>query len=860
MPFGITLSTWRGQSINNGSPYTAYFTTDDSEILNTLNAPAVEIQRPQNTPLRSHSQPQGMRFAIEIVIAGTLSQSNLDQLKKWFSPLEEDLGALVGTADSGSGSSRRLMCVVEKLDVNEGVNVFTASMYAPMGLWEDTSATTPTPTDVDEASEDFTLTNPGNAPAPLVLTITADEDSPETQTKMKQCFLANRSVEPLQHFANEKYPIELTGGGIDTTSGFMANLNDLRVLLHGEPIPRWCYPTTSNASTKVWVNLHMEPGKHATLAAAIDADDNALVVDNPEGFAGWPENAWLFVDSEPMLATGISGFGVTSLSRPYPTTHDAGADIWWIEFVPSIIYGDADAEAPPDWSDQEPVIDRSVSTNAFHKMAGPFFNAENLRSRTALRRLPDTGLSHIRTYDDGDGKLRWEDSPAEAGKPPLSVVQLDFPVPLTELELDYEVEQSLVLSVKGIDYGRDGGYVSDELTALWTDGELTDETIAPANPLKRLEIEAKIGVVNGFVDTNGVGSQPSSTISWDERVDNPFYESVKAEIDEIERARRAGEILISSSLVGGGNANGSKRAANVTITGKNFTRFTLEEETVITGILIYSSYTGAWSTNIYLSNGTPVERLIRLDFAASSAGMKIGIPVGGRAVLPAGEYYFHNTQAFGVVSGRHHPNIWWGYHSVYLERNASGLVDPRSVVFHRVYSIAYVNLADSTSDTMSINEYAEVDVPNEDRHHDDKFEATPVFAVLSAETPVQTNAPVETGLIATIDNLRCTLDSDVAPLIFMGDEEAINLLDGTIENETTEQVLQILYPLVVGESISIDTDTAEVTDGVTDLPITHAVTYSAPLERMQVAPGANTVIATDLVGVTIAPTFRGRYL
>jgi len=857
MGYGINLSTWRGHNINDGTTYVAHFLVEGSEVLNTLGAQAVEIQRPQNSPLRAYSQPMGMRFEVEIVVAGALSQANLDQLKQWFSPLETDLGALVGTADSGSGSARRLMCVVEKLDVKqgEGTNVFTALMYAPTGLWEDNTATAPSATTVNESPEAISLSNAGNANTPLVLVITAASASTETQSKMKPAFVANRSVEALQHFANEKYPVEITGGGIDTTSDFMANLNDLRVLLNGDEIPRWCQPTTSNAATKVWVNAHWEPGKFASLAAAIDGDDNTLTVNNPEGFAGWPENAWLFVDDEPMLATGISGFGVTSLYRPYPTTHDPDAPIWWIEHVFNIIHDDADASAVPDWSDQEPVIDRTVSTNAFHKLAGPFFNAENLRSRTALRRLPDSGESHIRTYDDGDGKLRWEDLPAEAGKPPLSVIELDFPVPLTELEFDYEVEQSLVLSVKGTDYGRDGGFVSDERTALWTSGELTDETITPANPLKRLEIEAKVGAVVGEIDTDGVTVISTLNQGANQRVENPFYDTVSQEVQDY--SRQIGQLVaehaspFSSATRFQGVPASLKRSQNITINMPAFIHFVIEKETRIDGLLLYT--TGG-TGYFYFSNGSPEKKVISFTIASGSAQLRT-VAFDPPIVLSAGEYWIRPGGAFGVIAGRRDPNLWWGYHDVFAERT-------QTYEFSFTGDVFYLSAPPNPEIDIQMewDESAEVDVPTRDSFHQDFFENTPIFALLSSETEPDPSAPTETGLIATIDNLRCTLDSDVAPLIYVGASVDINLLDGTVENSTTDQAAQILYPLKVGETITINTETAEVTDGETDLPITYAVAYSEPLNRLQLAPGSNSLAATDLEGTTIGPTYRGRYL
>lgn len=849
MSYGLLPRTWRGHDINDGTVYQAHFLLEDGESLNTLDAPAVEVQRQGRAPLRAYSQPEGKRFVLEIVMQ-TMSQANHDQLVEWFDPTIEDEGELIADPEYGEGDTgRRIMCVCERLYAPANVNVFKAVMFAPLAMWEDEEAVTVSPEAVVSSPHEFTLTNPGTTPAPLVLRLTANDVSTTRQTKMRRFYIANRSVDALQHHASEGYPIEITGGGLDTTGDFRSDLADLRVLLYGEEIPRWCSPATADAATKVWCNLYFQPGKSATLKDSIAAEDNALEVDNAEGFLGWPEDGWLFVDEEPMQYVARSEFGSGTLVRPFPTTHDAGAPIWWIEHVPEIIYDDSDAEAPPDWLDTKPVLNLATSTNTLHVRPGPFFNDEDRRSATLLRRLAPDGTEHIRTYDDGDGKMRFEDTLAEAGKPPLSVARLDFPVPMTELVLDYSVEQSLLLKVRGADQQ---GYESDLLKAFWTSGAVSGATLTPEQPIRRVDFVTKIAAITGEVETSGVAQITDIMHGGTVRVENPFYDSVAQEVLSIARDIR---IMIADGAIGMQSGNGSalpERSHDVNIPLPAFIHFVLEQETEINGLL---AYVATGTTPIYFSDGTgPIKAILSEAFAGSASPSLRTTTFDPPIVLPAGEYWLKPATAFGVVSGRRSAQLWYGYHDVIDERT-------------RVYTFSFNSAAsflqsppDPATDISQVwSEQAEVDVPTRDSFHTDVFTSTPVFAVLSDKTPPQADAPVETDLKATVDNLSATLDATQAPLIYAAAERDILLVDGVYENDTTGESIELLLALPVDEEFEIDTDIEEATALEFDTPASYAMALSG---RFLLAPGDNDLVLT-LPGVqdaTITPVYRGRYL
>lgn len=847
MSYGLLPLTWRGHNINDGTVYVSHFLVDDGESLNSLAAPAVEIQREGRTPLRAYSQPQGKRFIVEVVIE-QLTQANHDQLLEWFDPTVEEEGVLIVAAEYGEASTnRKINCVCERLFAPINVNVFKAVMFAADAIWEDEDAVTVDDEDIISSPHEFTLTNPGTTPTPLVLRLTANAVSSTLQTKMRRIFIANRSVDALQHHAGEGYPIEVTGGGLDTTnaSDFRNDLADLRVLLHGDEIPRWVSPATANAATKVWCNLGFQPGKEATLKDAILAGANSLEVDNPEGFDGWPEDGWMFVDDEPMQYVGRSSFGSGTLVRPYPTSHDADAPIWYIEHILELIHDDSDAQAAPAWDDTKPVLNLATSTNTSHVRPGPFFNDEDQRSATLLRRLSPDGEEHIRTYDDGDGKMRFEDTLAEAGKPPLSVARLDFPVPMTELALDYSVDPSLLLKIRGADQQ---GYEADLANVYWTNGIATSVGVFPALPMRRIDFITKIAAVTGEVETSGVGLMTDIMHGGTVRVENPFYDSVSQEIISLSRdiaIADAEHIGMSSRYTGIPFA----RSAEIAISLPAFIHFVLEQETEINGLLAYTSGSGT----IYFSDGQgPLRAVIPATFSGSGS-LKVATfdpPV----VLPAGEYWFKPSSAFGVVSGRRSAQLWYGWHDVIAERT-------------RIYTFSFsgqVYFLPQPSDpaieiSQTWEEVAEVDVPTREAFHEDVYTTTPVFAVLSDKTPPQPDAPVETDLKATVDNIVATLDSDQAPLIYVAAVQDILLLDGSIENETTEEAIDILVALPVDEALEIDTDTEGATALEFEEPASYAIAFSG---RFLLAPGDNDLVVTipGVQDVTLEPIYRGRYL
>lgn len=871
MSYGLKIRTWRGVNVNDdaaagfASDYEAYFLVADGETLGTPGADAVETARPRRAPLWAYSQPQGQRFAVRVTFAeGTaFTQAKLDALKEAWSPLETDEGFLVADDDAGEGSRRRRSCVVEKLvegalDGDEP-HFFDAMMYAP-GLWEEDTLNAPAATNVTVSGQEVAVTNPGNAAAPFVLRLTANAVSATRQTKLRRVYVANRSLEALTHHANEGYPLDITGGGIDTTSGYRNDLADLRVLLHGDEIPRWVYPATANAATKVWCNLAFQPAKTATLAAAMTAGSNTFEVDSPEGFGGWPANGFLFVDSEPMRYVGASGFSAGTLTREFPTSHAAGAPVYWIEHAPEIIHDDSDAAAAPDWSDTEPVIDLSASSNTSHTRNGDYFNAGDLRSGALLRRPAASGRQDIRCYVDEDGKLRWEDLPAEAGKPPFSRATLDFPVPCTELELDYEVEQSLVLKVRGTDYGAEGGFVNDLLTAFWTDVELLSKRVTPAAAMKRMEFEARNAAVTGVIDTSlGVFTQSFAALSQQARVDNPFYESVYAEYTDMVQKVQDG---VLSWPFGGVFLNpqdaGLTRYASQSIPMPAFIRFALEQETAVARVLMSTPPDTASLFYIYNSvGGQPGERIVWGIFSESDQPYNSGELVAhGRVVLAAGEYWLKPLVDFGVYAGRLSPDLWWGYHDVYHDRT-------KYKVFKFEYTADTRNQLGGSEQVLFVwDEYAEVEIPSLPRYHDDIFLNTPVFAVLSDETEPAANAPTETGMIATVHNLVATLDGDLAPLCYVAASVDALVGDLNLASAETGQELDALIVLPLTEALEIDMETGEATALETGFAAGALVAFSVPSERLELEPGSNTLTVTmaGVADVDVEVEFRGRYL
>jgi hypothetical protein len=171
------------------------------------------------------------------------------------------------------------------------------------------------------------------------------------------------------------YPLEITslaGDGFDhaalvAAGKAQADGDDLRVEVDGSEVDRWIIDA-DNTSTKVWVNLSLQPGQMAILAEGFGSGDalSSIVVDDTGGF---PASGLLFdtVSGEAFIYTSLDPnhfLGVTRAARAtFRGNGSIGDEIVWIEKDVYLLYGNAALDTLVVNDHFKPAFEMALSSN-----------------------------------------------------------------------------------------------------------------------------------------------------------------------------------------------------------------------------------------------------------------------------------------------------------------------------------------------------------------------------------------------------------------------------------------------------------------------------------------------------------------
>jgi hypothetical protein len=171
------------------------------------------------------------------------------------------------------------------------------------------------------------------------------------------------------------YPLEVTspsGSGFDhaalvAVGKAQADGDDLRVEMDGSQVDRWLVDANTN-STKVWVNLSLQPRLVAFLAEGFGIGEplSSLAVADTGGF---PADGLLFdtISGEAFTYTSLDAthfLGVTRAVRDtFQGTGSIGDEIVWIEHDVYLTYGNDGIGTPLVNDDFEPAFEIASSGN-----------------------------------------------------------------------------------------------------------------------------------------------------------------------------------------------------------------------------------------------------------------------------------------------------------------------------------------------------------------------------------------------------------------------------------------------------------------------------------------------------------------
>ena len=508
----ITITSYDGHAINDGSTYSAYFLAED-EPLSTFESSIIQAEVAGDFPNYVRGQPGGRVYPLKVKVLGTPSLANIRTLKAWMTPYADEV-YLKGT-DTASVAWRLKVKCLQLVPWEKQDGIFVARLYAPEPLWEQDSEQSDTQADLAASPADWTLTPAGSARCypTFEFTPTVSKNHANYWKRRRHIIIANTVERTLTSTNGLGYPIDVFNDALDAAAIIAASQmqndgDDVRLFVDGQLVTdhvgsdRW-FQDLDSETAQMWGNLSYSPGKIATLDGAMtDADPangESIAVDNAAFLAGWPESGFFKIGDECIYYASRTLTSFDQITRAVRGTtaaaHNDAVSIYWVEHEVYFEYDFTAATAGPGPDDTKPVISLA-STNAGHDYPGPFMAPTTLRTGQLLddyREIND--LSPYMSREDTAAALKFIDSPAEAGKPQSVGAVLYVPCGVdtaaASLEQDVTVPANLLCRAYGSD--EEG---NETLLAEWnpdTDG--ANEQITPSGVLTRLRYAAMVRTV-----------------------------------------------------------------------------------------------------------------------------------------------------------------------------------------------------------------------------------------------------------------------------------------------------------------------------------------------------------------------------
>lgn len=804
--YEFTVVSWRGvTAVADGTNYLARAIVDN-DVFSGAQATPIESQEPGRSPTHVRTQPQGDTFLIEAVMLGNFTQAALDTLKKYWSPLEQTADYLVFTPEGGGGN-RRILGVVESFEKVD-TNLFHIMFRTASGYQEAATATADSHT-LTASGQTDALVNDGNLKTYPTFTITPGTVMADTsaQIKRRRAHVANRSESNFSDPVGTGWPIDLGEDAWDTATlqaagKVLSSLNDVRVILKGREIYCWKDPATSNATTKLWTNLTMRGRKTATLAAAINNSVTTLTVNNSSLLQGWPPTGFFLLNSERIQYTARTSSTMTIVRGSGNTTaasHAAGDTLYWVE-------------------------------HAFLDVIYDYASAGDPLP-------PDDQKPRIDLADSTNSSFKWTSAFLNAGDRRSAAWQ-----PLWV----------------------DDGFTSDYITLSTVGGNLQFKDILPTAErpnYNNIYIDFPVPALGSFTfdeivqwnmllhvyGIDFLGGKERLLESYEQ--DNLAAHATQTLSLSLgtSRLRLNGRIgsVTGYRLDSGATGGSTLLEGNPNDTGISAS-FLLEKPTRITNFVARlgraATYAGLITARLYADGGDApdTERPESDTFLNATATGSIDIYPDTTNVVFTPDHVLH------LPAGRHH---------FVLVFTVAG--DEFDVIWSAVRDRVHPNI------WMVVYGYETPGDPESEQYVNILYEETPLFTVLTDETEAQSDAPVETEDVISLNDLTVPFDTSRTPKIVFAPEEVCYLLNTRITNSTTGAYLDIgPHPMKLSNSIVIDCAAKTVTDSETGTQIPFILHASDPSEWLYLAPGSNTITFTEtgVVSTAYAHSFRSRWL
>lgn len=407
----LSITTWNGTNINDGSPY--YATIPQGQLSN-LSRSTVLVNRANDYPFLSTAVENGSTLAIQVRIApGQNINTYRETLKRYFFGDTQKHNLVAVDLNDSSRQYYRSGFPIRLNEETGKPNSFIIIIQTDVPYWTTVSAVTD-PWSITATGQTHVVSNIGGRKAKPVFTFTA--------TTTKAGGLLYRRYLPIENSLDVSYAdsIDITDGGLDTaaltTTKMQADGDDFRVWEDGAFTDRWLQDM-DDTDTKCWKNHAMLPKHTGTLLTTISNTGSTKTIAFTQTreslellqFLAGASNKVLMIEDEAFTYSAsnidFANYQITSCPRAQKdttaATHTAPLTVRHIEKDNWILYGDSTLTAPDVNDDNKPMFDLTSTnearsfTNFFDTTAPnrPFsWKAEVNRTRT--------GLSYTFTSDE----------------------------------------------------------------------------------------------------------------------------------------------------------------------------------------------------------------------------------------------------------------------------------------------------------------------------------------------------------------------------------------------------------------------------------------------------------------------------
>jgi hypothetical protein len=368
----LSLTTWNGQNINNGSPF--YAAIQPGQLGNIAVNPVI-VNRANDYPAISSTVKQPSVLVINVwIAAGQDINAKRELLKQYFFGDEQRHNIVANDTADSNKPYYRTGFPVRLVEENNAPGSFFITIQTEYPYWQLVTAATAN-WSITGTAQTAAVTNGGNLPIAPTFTI--------TPTTTKSQGLKYRRWVAVKNNTTKTYttPLDITNGGIDTatlvTGGKMQTSgDDFRVWLNGVFVDRWL-DSMNGAATKCWSNMSLSAPQSGTIAAQLGSAGTTVTFSETRTnlaflqFLKTAGNTTIKIGSEAIVfdPTNVDtiNYQITSLSRGQKNTtaatHAAATTADYIEHELWLMYGDLTLDAPETNDDNKPIFDLD-STNA----------------------------------------------------------------------------------------------------------------------------------------------------------------------------------------------------------------------------------------------------------------------------------------------------------------------------------------------------------------------------------------------------------------------------------------------------------------------------------------------------------------